>query len=55
MVNKKRIKGLTFKRGDKVFLLRKNLISIRPSRKLDYIKYEPFKVKKQIELVNYKL
>ena len=40
------IKGLTFKKGDKVFLLRKNLVSKRPSRKLDHVKYGPFKVKK---------
>jgi hypothetical protein len=33
--NKQRIKGLTFKKGDKVFLLRQNLKTKRLSKKLD--------------------
>ena len=33
--NKQRIKGLTFKKGDKVFLLRQNLKTKQLSKKLD--------------------
>jgi hypothetical protein len=45
----------TFEEGDKVFLLRANLRTKRPSRKLDHIKVGPFKVKRKISEVNYEL
>ena len=36
-VNKKRLKGLTFNEGDKVYLLMKNLKSKQKRRKLDHV------------------
>ena len=51
--NSKRLKGLTFKRGDKVYLLCQNLKTKQPSRKLNYVKIRPFKIKEVIGLVNY--
>ena len=51
-VNKKRLKGPTFERGDKVYLLTKNLKSKQPSSKLDHVRIGPFKVKKQTSKVN---
>ena len=52
-VNKKRLKGPTFEREDKVYLLTKNLKSKRPSSKLDHVRIGPFKVEKQTSKVNY--
>jgi len=43
--NAKRSKGPDLKEGDKVWLLYKNFKSWRPSKKLDYIRLELFKVK----------
>ena len=54
-VNKKKLKGPTFERGDKVYLLTKNLKSKRPSSKLDHVRIRPFKVEKQTSEVNYRL
>ena len=53
--NKQRVKGLTFKRGDKVFLSRQNLKTKRPCRKLDNLRIGPFEVLEAIGPVNYKL
>ena len=53
--NLKVSKGLNFKKGDKVWLLHKNILSRWLSKKLNYIKLGPFKVKKKITEVNYKL
>ena len=53
--NKKRKNGPQLKKGDKVYLLIKNLKSIRPSKKLDYIKVRPFLVIKEKGPINYKL
>ena len=53
--NSKRLKGLTFKRGDKVYLLFQNLKTKQPSRKLNYVKIRPFRIKEVIGLVNYRL
>jgi hypothetical protein len=53
--NKKRIAGPTFKEGDKVFLLRKNIKTKRPSRKLDHVRIGPFEIEKQVGPVNFKL
>jgi hypothetical protein len=44
-----------FKKGDKVYLIRRNIQIKQPSIKLDHKKLEPFKIKKVIRLVNYKL
>ena len=54
-VNKKRLKGPTFERRDKVYLLTKNLKSKQPSSKLDHVRIGPFKVEKQTSKVNYRL
>ena len=54
-VNKKRLKGPTFEKGDKVYLLTKNLKSKRPSSKLDHVRIGPFEVEKQTSKVNYQL
>ena len=54
-VNKKRLKGPTFERGDKVYLLTKNLKSKQPSSKLDHVRIKPFEVEKQTSKVNYRL
>ena len=48
-------KGLDFKKGDKVWLLYKNILSRWLSKKFNYIKLGPFKVKRKIMEVNYKL
>ena len=53
--NLKVSKGLDFKKGDKVWLLYKNILSRWLSKKLNYIKLGLFKVKKKIIEVNYKL
>jgi len=53
--NKQRIEGLTFKKGDKVFLLRQNLKTKRPCRKLDNLRIGLFEVLEAIGPVNYKL
>src|SRR5256886_12448078 len=43
------------KKGDKVYLLRRNIKTKRPSNKLDFTKLGPFKIMKEISPVNYKL
>ena len=53
--NKQRIEGLTFKKGDKVFLLRQNLKTKRLSKKLDNLQLGPFEILETIGPVNYKL
>jgi hypothetical protein len=53
--NKKRSMEPTLKEGDKVYLLRRNIDTKRPSNKLDHKKLGPFKIDKKIGLVNYKL
>jgi len=53
--NKQRIKGPTFKKGDKVFLSRQNLKTKRPSKKLDNLRVGPFEILEEIGTVNYKL
>ena len=47
--------GPELKEGDKVYLLRKNVKTKRPSDKLDHKKLGPFKIDKKIGSVNYKL
>ena len=44
-----------FKEEDKVYLLRKNIKTIRLSNKLDYTKLGLFRIKKILGLINYKL
>jgi hypothetical protein len=45
----------TLKEGDKVYLLRKNIATKRPSDKLDHKKLGLFKIAKIKSLVNYRL
>ena len=53
--NRKRIKGLTFRRGERVYLAIRNLKTNRLSAKLNF-KYEGlFEIEERISLVNYKL
>ena len=40
----KKRKNTSYKIEDKVFLLTKNIDTIRPSKKLDYKMIEPFKI-----------
>ena len=42
--NKSHFEGPRFKRGDKVYLLRRNIKITRPSDKLDYKKIRLFKI-----------
>lgn len=44
--NRKRLRGLTFKEGDKVYLLRRNIKSDKPIKKLDAVKLGPFRIRK---------
>jgi hypothetical protein len=53
--NQKRLKGPTFERGDKVYLIRKNIKTKRPSDKLDHKKLGPFEVTKRVSDSNYEL
>jgi hypothetical protein len=53
--NCKRLKGPTLKGGDKVYLLRHNIKSNKPTKKLDIVKLGPFKVLRQKGPVNYEL
>jgi RNase H-like domain found in reverse transcriptase/Reverse transcriptase (RNA-dependent DNA polymerase)/Integrase zinc binding domain/Chromo (CHRromatin Organisation MOdifier) domain len=53
--DKHRVEGPPLEEGDKVFLLTRNLHTKRPSRKLDFKKIGPFKIKKKISTSNYEL
>jgi len=54
-VNKHRETGPQLKKGDKVYLLTKNLRTQKPSKKLDHIKVGPFLIKEVKGPVNYEL
>jgi hypothetical protein len=53
--NRKRLKELTLKEDDPVYLLRKNIKTKRLSLKLDYIKLGPFKIQKILSKIIYRL
>ena len=53
--NKSYFKGPRFKRGDKVYLSRRNIKITRPSDKLDYKKIKLFEILEEVKLVNFKL
>ena len=53
--NKKREDAPALKEGDKVYLLRRNIKTTRPSDKLDHVKIGPFRIQEQIGKVNYRL
>jgi transposase InsO family protein len=53
--NENHQKGPDFKKGEKVFLLQKNIKTKRPSRKLDHPKLGPFIIEEKLGPVNYRL
>jgi hypothetical protein len=53
--NKSKLKEPRFREGDLVYLLRKNIKTTRPSDKLDYKKFGPFKIKRNIKNISYEL
>lgn len=53
--NKKRSMEPSLKEGDRVYLLRKNIKTKRPSDKLDFKRLGPFRITKRIGQVNYRL
>ena len=54
-VNQKRKTAPQLKKGDKVYLLTKNLRTRRPTKKLDHVKVGPFLISEQRGPVNYRL
>ena len=53
--NKRKSRSPTFSEGDKVYLLQKIIKTKQPSKKLDYTKLGPFKVKAVKKPLNYEL
>ncbi len=53
--NTKKMKGPSFEEGNKVYLLRKNIITKRLNDKLDFKKFGPFIIVYKILKSNYKL
>ena len=53
--NKRRSQEPSLKEGDKVYLLRHNIDTNRPSDKLDYRKIGPFEIVKALSHLNYEL
>jgi hypothetical protein len=53
--NKLKLEEPRFREGDLVYLLRRNIKTIRPSNKLDYKKFGSFKVKRNIKHISYEL
>ncbi len=53
--NKKRDKRFTFKKKNKVYLLRWNIKIKRSSNKLNYMKLESFEILEEKRSINYKL
>jgi hypothetical protein len=53
--NRKRLGGPILEGGDKVYLLRRNIKSKKPSKKLDAVKLGPFKIRRQKGPVSYEL
>ena len=53
--NRSYLEGPRFKRGDRVYLSRRNIKTTRLIDKLDFKKIGPFEVEEVIRLVNYKL
>ena len=53
--DKHRLEGPRLERGDKVYLILRNIRTNRPSKKLDFKKIRPFKVNERISDNNYRL
>ena len=47
--------ALTLKKGDKIYLLQKNIKTTRPSNKLDHVKIRPFKIIRNIKETSFEL
>jgi hypothetical protein len=50
-----RVERLTLREGDYVYLFSRNLHSKRPSAKLDFKKYRPFRVVRKVATSNFEL
>lgn len=53
--NRKRSEGPDFQEGEKVYILRKNIKTQRPSDKLDHTKIGPYKIKKKLGPVTFEI
>jgi hypothetical protein len=53
--NKSKLEKSRFRERDLIYLLRRNIKTIKPSDKLDYKKFGPFKVKRNIKNISYEL
>jgi hypothetical protein len=53
--NKSKLEKSRFREKDLVYLLRRNIKTIRPSDKLDYKKFGLFKIKRNIKHISYEL
>jgi hypothetical protein len=53
--NKSKLKGSRFRKKDLIYLLRRNIKTIRLSNKLDHKKFGPFKVKRNVKNISYEL
>jgi hypothetical protein len=53
--NKLKLERSRFKEGNLVYLLRRNIKTIRPNNKLDYKKFGPFRIKRNIKNISYEL
>jgi hypothetical protein len=53
--NRKHQIGPDFEKGEKVYLLHRNIKTKQPSTKLDHQKLGPFEIEEQLGLVGYKL
>jgi hypothetical protein len=53
--NKSKLERSRFRERDLVYLLRRNIKTTRPSDKLDYKKFGPFRVKRNIKNISYEL
>jgi hypothetical protein len=53
--NNSKLEGSRFREGDLVYLLRRNIKTVRPSDKLDHKKFGLFKIKRNIKDISYEL
>jgi hypothetical protein len=53
--NRKKLEGPRLREGDKVYLLRRNIQTVRPSDKLDHKKFGPFTIKRNIKNTSFEL
>ena len=53
--DRKRNKDITFKKGNKVYLLRRNIKTTKPNSKLNHIKIGPFRILRSIKGISFKL